>query len=197
MHLVRGADALGARLAQPEMADLALLDEPAHRPNRVLDRHFWIDPMLVIEIDLVDAEPLQAGLAGLLDVGRAAVDTVGAAGLAGLTELGRDDDLVAPALQGAAEQFLVVAPAIHVRAVEMIDAEVGRALQQRLGGLVVARAVGAGKRHAAEPNRQHLGSVAADPAPLSLRTIAHRFPPLWRAHHKRAANFVTSASGAV
>ena len=64
------------------------------------------------------------------DIVRAAVDAVGAARPLGLAELGRDHDLVAPALQRAAEQFLVLAPAIHVRAVEMIDAEIDRALDQ-------------------------------------------------------------------
>src|SRR5437764_6831961 len=157
------ADALGVRLAKPEMAHLALLDETAHRADRVLDRHVGIDAVLVIEVDRIDAEALQAGLAGLLHISGAAVDAIGAAGLSGLAELGGDDDFVAlgprELAQRAAKQFLVMAPAIHVRAVEMIDAELDGAPQQGLGRLVVARAVSAGQRHAAEPDRQYLRPV--------------------------------------
>src|SRR5205823_7454302 len=111
-------------------------------------------------------EPLQARFASPLDVGRAAVDAVGAAGLAGLAEFSGNDDVVVQTFEGAAEQFLVMAPAIHVRAVEMIDPEFDGAPDQRLGRLVVARAVGAGQGHAAEPDRQYLRPVFAQPAPL-------------------------------
>src|SRR5438270_4121617 len=144
-------NALGVRLAEPVVAHVGLLDEAAHRADRVLDRHARVDAVLVVEVDRVDAEPLQAGLARLLHIFGAAVDAIGAAGLAGLAEFGGDDDVVRPAFEGAAEQLLVVAPAIHVGAVEMIDAELGRAPDQRLGRLVVARPVGAGPRPAGEP----------------------------------------------
>ena len=63
-------DALRPGLAQPQKPDLALLDEPRHCADRLLDRHRRIDPVLVIEIDDIDAEPLQARLAGLGDIGR-------------------------------------------------------------------------------------------------------------------------------
>src|SRR5690242_18985878 len=96
-------DALRPGLAQPEMPDLSLFDQPGHRADRILDRHRRIDPVLVIEIDDVDPEPLQAGLAGLGHIAGAAVDAVGAARPAGLAEFGRDHDAVAPALQRAAE----------------------------------------------------------------------------------------------
>src|SRR5205085_9645119 len=98
-------DALGVRLAEPEVAHLALLDEAAHRADRVLDRHARIDAVLVIEVDRVDAEPLQAGFAGLLHIVGAAVDAIGAAGLAGLAEFGGEADVVGPALEHAAEAF--------------------------------------------------------------------------------------------
>jgi len=89
---------------------------------------------------------------------------IGAARLPRLAEFGGDHDLAAASLQRPPEQFLVVAPAIHVGAVEMVDAELDRAPDQLLAGLVVAGAVGAGQRHAAEPDRQHLRPIAADPA---------------------------------
>ena len=36
-----------------------------HRADRVFDRHRWIDPVLIIKIDHIDAEPLEGGVAGL------------------------------------------------------------------------------------------------------------------------------------
>ncbi len=66
MHLVRRLDALGLGLAQPDKAHLALLDEPRHPADRFLDRHRRIDAVLVIEVDMIGIEPLQARFAGLL-----------------------------------------------------------------------------------------------------------------------------------
>src|SRR5438105_2118092 len=105
MHRMGAADALGPRLAQPQKTRLALLDQPAHRADRVLDGHRRIDPVLEIDIDGIDAEPLQARLARLLDIFGAAVDAAGAAILA---EFGGEHDLVAPALQRAPEQLLIL-----------------------------------------------------------------------------------------
>src|SRR5262249_29425890 len=148
MHRMGPPDAFRPRLAQPEKAYLALLDEPRHRADRVLDRHRRIDAMLVIEVDYIDAEPLEARLAGLRDIGGGAVDAVGAARLAGLAEFARDYDPVAPALQRPAEQFLVLAPAVHVRAVKMIDAQLDCPVDQPDSGRVVARAVDPRQGHA-------------------------------------------------
>src|SRR5437763_12281686 len=91
-------DALRPGLAQPEMPDLALFDEPRHCADRILDRHRRIDPVLVIKIDDVDFESLEARLARLRNIGGAAVDAVGAARPAGLAGFGRVQDAVAPAL---------------------------------------------------------------------------------------------------
>src|SRR5437764_5904275 len=166
-------DALRPGLAHPEITDLALFDEPRHCADRILDRHCRIDPVLIIEIDDIDSEPLEARLAGLDNIGGTAVDAIGAARPPGLAEFARDHDIVAPALQGPAEQFLVLAPAIHVRTVEMIDPELDRPVDQPDSGLVVARAVDAGQRHAAEPDGRDLQSRFAESAPLRDKSISH------------------------
>ena len=130
--------------------------------------------MLIIEIDDIDPKPLEARLAGLDNVGGTAVDAIGAARPPGLAEFARDHDIVAPALQGPAEQFLVLAPAIHVRTVEMIDPELDRPVEQPDPCVVVARAVDAGQRHAAETDRRDLRSRLAEPPPLRDHCAAHR-----------------------
>src|SRR6185437_11750595 len=154
------ADAFGRRLAESEMLDLALLDQPRHAADRLLDRDVGVDAVLEVHVDHIDAEPLQARLAGLLDVFGAPVDTVRATGVLGLAELARDHDLVPHPLEGAAEQFLVLAPAVHVGAVEEIDAEIDRLAQEIDPRRVVALAVDARQRHAAKPERRHRRPVS-------------------------------------
>src|SRR5215469_9709259 len=157
------ADALRACFAQAEKSHFALLDEPGHSADRILDWDRGIDPMLVIEVDDLDAEPLQARLAGLRDIFRAAVDTVGAAGATGLAEFRGDHDAASPTLQSPTEQLLVLPPAIHVRAVEMVATEIDRPVNQCDPRRVVARPVDAGQRHAAKTDRRDLRPVRAEP----------------------------------
>ena len=61
---VRAADRLGRRLRQPEEADLAGVDQLGHRADGLLDRHPGVDPVLVVEVDVVDGEAPQRRVAG-------------------------------------------------------------------------------------------------------------------------------------
>jgi hypothetical protein len=108
MHGVRTADRVGAGLGQAEVADLPRADELGHRADGVLDRHGPVDAVLVVEVDVVHAEPLEAGVTGGPDVLRPAVDAdPGAVGLALVAELGGELDLVAAVLDRGADQLLV------------------------------------------------------------------------------------------
>ena len=60
------------RLGQAEVAHLPRLDQLGHRADGVLDRRLRIDAVLVVEVDHVHAESLQAGVAALPDVWRVA-----------------------------------------------------------------------------------------------------------------------------
>ena len=147
------ADGLRPGLAQAEMADLALLDQARHRAHGVLDRHVGIDAMDVVEIDHVDAEPLQARLAGDRHVVGLAV---GAAALAARTadvaELGGDDQAVAASGDRARDQLLVPAGAIGIRGVEHVDALLDRPMDGGGGFHVVGHAI----------VRRHAGAAQAD-----------------------------------
>src|SRR6185437_3360909 len=147
------------------MAHLALRNELGHGADGVLDRHGRVDAMLVVEIDDIDAEPLQARVAGLDNVVRTAVDPLAGGGL-DLAEFGGEHDAVAAALEGAAQHLLVMAPAIHVRGIEEIDAAVDGVLDDGDAGLVVGLAVNARERHTAEPDRRDLRAALAEPAML-------------------------------
>lgn len=152
MDLVGPADGFRASLRKTEEANLALLDEACHAADGVLDGHTWIHTVLVVEVDHVDAEALQARLARLDDVVRPAVHAVGPALALNLSELCRQHDAVAPAAKGAAQHFFVMASTIHIGGVEVVDALVDRIADEILGPAVVGGAVHSRKRHAAEPD---------------------------------------------
>jgi hypothetical protein len=56
---VGAADRPGGRLRHAEVLHLAGLDEVLDRARDVLDGHLRVDAVLVVEIDGVDAEPMQ------------------------------------------------------------------------------------------------------------------------------------------
>jgi hypothetical protein len=114
MHLVRPPDGVRPRLRQAEEANLALLDEAGHGADRLLDWHRWVDTMLVVKVDDVHAEPLQARFAGLHDICGAAIDAVGLALAPHLAEFRGEHDAITDAFDGAADHVLIVTPAVHV-----------------------------------------------------------------------------------
>ena len=149
---VRAPDRVGRRLAEPDVADLALLHQLGQRADGLLDRRVRVHAVLVVEVDVVGAQPLERALERLPDVLRRAVEAApgGAVGLRLDAELGGDDDLVAAAGERAAEQLLVVVRAVQLGGVEEGDAELDRPVQRgdRLVG--VGLAVEGGHAHAAE-----------------------------------------------
>jgi hypothetical protein len=132
------------------VADLAGLHQLGHGADRLLDGHGLVDAVLVVQVDHLDAEPPQGGVAGGADVRGAALDAEERAVLAALVaELGRHDDLVTAAGDGPADELLVGEGPVHVGRVEErhaeVDGPVGGA--EALG--LVGRAVEL--RHAMQP----------------------------------------------
>ncbi len=108
--------------------------------------------MHVVQVDGVDAEPLERCLARLAYVGCAAA-YLAACGFARKphdAELRRDCDCVAPAIDGLPDELFVGERSVHVGGVEERDAEVERAVDRcgRLG--VIPGAVEIAHAHAAE-----------------------------------------------
>src|SRR4029077_1592914 len=71
---VRAPDGLGRRLAQAKVLYLAGLHQLGHRADRLLDLDVGIHAVLVVEVDLVDAQALQGPVDRLPDVLGGAVD---------------------------------------------------------------------------------------------------------------------------
>src|SRR5579859_4090545 len=173
----------GAASEMPRWRTLPLPDQPSQRAHRVLDRHRRIDPVDVVEIDRVHAEALQAGLAALRDVFRPAVRAGAAVGEPDVAELGGQDDLVAPAFDGAADQALVRAvAAVGVGGIDEIDAELDRAMDGGDGLGLAGIAVDRRHAHAAETHGAHVEPTQAaalhghSPNSISLRPSLSTFP---------------------
>src|SRR6266849_678406 len=150
-------DGRGRRLGEAEVAHLALLDEPGHGPHRIRDGDLRVHTVLVVEIDDIDAQPLETRVAGAADIRGTAVDEIALAIRAlDLAELRGEHRLVAPTLERPAQQLLVVSPTVHVRGVQEVDPQVQRVVDDVDGLGVVALAVGAGHGHAPEPDGRDL-----------------------------------------
>ena len=55
-------------LAEPEVAHLPFLHELGHRADGLLDGDLGVDAVLVVQVDMVDAEACEGGIARLADV---------------------------------------------------------------------------------------------------------------------------------
>ncbi len=151
MRGVRAAHRLGCRLADPEPTDLAGRDELAHGSPGLLDRDGRVDAVLVVEIDVVDAEPSQRRVTRGVHVVGTAVHAHPAAVAASLVaELRRQHDLVPARRDGLTDQGLVRERPVHVGGVEERHPQIEGAMdgRDRLG--VVAGAVGLAHPHAAQ-----------------------------------------------
>src|SRR6516164_11120852 len=172
MHRMRPAAGFRTRFAYTERAHLALLQEPRHGADRVFDRHRRIDAVLVIKIDHVDAEALEARLAGGKNKFRTTIGKFAAAATE-IAEFGRQHDLIAPALDGFAHQRLVVPGAVSVGGVEESDAAIERVANKHHAIVVAARAVYPGERHATKTDRRHRDAGGAEAAAWQLLRFVH------------------------
>src|ERR1700693_5531879 len=166
MHRVRAANRGLARLRQPEIANLAGLDQRRHRADHILDRNLAIDAMLVKQIDMRGLQTLERGLDDFANVLGTTVGTDDLAILDLKPELGGDHDRVAASFEGASEQLLVLQGARDLRGIVERAAELDRARngRERLG--VVGCAIGVTHAHAAQPQRGDGQTLAAQLACL-------------------------------
>jgi hypothetical protein len=158
MHRVGAADRLRRGLAEADVEDLALLDQLGHRPHGLLDLHLGVDPVLVVQVNVVGPEPLQRSLdraAHMLGGPvkgserrqvtrlRRRLDPAG--------ELGGDHILVPAALDRPADQLLVGHRPVQLRGVEEVDPQLQRSLDRGDRLVLVGRPVEGRHPHAAEP----------------------------------------------
>lgn len=108
MHGVRTSQAALRALGEPQVPDLALFLELHHGLDGVLDGRLGVHAMLVVQVDVVGLQTLQAGIAGLLHVRGIAHDRPLAIHQP-VRELGGEEDLIPAAglLEPLPDQLLV------------------------------------------------------------------------------------------
>jgi hypothetical protein len=155
------------------MLDLAGLDEFLDRARDVLDGHIRVDPVLIVEIDGVHAEPSQRSVDDLLDhLGPAGDPTPGLAfnWIDVPAELGGDYDLVMVRSECLADQFLVGLGTIDLCGVEEGHTATHCGADQRDHLLPIRLvAVATSHTHAAQPDRGNLKTVSAQGACVHVR----------------------------
>ena len=136
-----------------------------------------VEAVDLVEVDIIGAEPLQAGIHLGQDRFAREARAVGA-GPHAMIDLGGDHDFLAPdeVLQRPPDDFLAGPVRIHVGGVEEIDAEIERHADQRAAlGLGQRPGMGAALRlaetHAAEAQAGHIKTGSAE------LHIVHGTPP--------------------
>ena len=133
MHGMGAPQRVGRDFRKADRADLPCFDESRQFADGVLDRNRFVDAMHIVEVDVIDPEPLPRAVKGLADVGRAVVEVTAAVVAPANGELGRKRDSGAAAFvfgQELADQLLAEPIAIDVGRVPEIDAEIERARQR-------------------------------------------------------------------
>ena len=110
-------------LRQSDVLDVSGLHHVGDGADRLLDRHRWIEPCGTINIDCLDAEPLQRVGEKTLHRGGAAINADKAhRGIAQRAELDADLQTVPiAARERFADQHLIVAHAVEIAGVEQGD----------------------------------------------------------------------------
>ncbi|KAG6540125.1 hypothetical protein Mapa_018580 [Marchantia paleacea] len=145
-------DVLGGCLRQAQVFDLPLVDKLLHLSHGDFDRDLGVHSVLVVQVDAVHAQSLEAGLAcssHVLGVSSGGHEVPVHDGVA---EFGGQLDLVSDPFDGFADQDLVRVRPIDVRSVEECDSPV-HCLANELDHLLVRsqRPVEGRHSHAPQP----------------------------------------------
>ena len=151
MHRVCAPHRLGGRLGQPEKPHLPCTHQIRHRPNSLLDWHGAIDAVLIVQVDVIDAEASQRGIArGLYVFGPAVLPDELAVGSPHVAEFRGQDDPLAPPLDRLPDQHLVGERAVDISRIEEIDVQIQGPVNRRDGLCVIPAAIEVRHPHASE-----------------------------------------------
>ena len=135
-HRFRVADVLAGHVRRREVEHLALAHERVERLQRFLDRPDRVRVVLVVHVDVISGEALEADLDAGADARREDAGRVLLVAGPG-EELRRDHDVVAPAAERGGEELLRLASAVHLGGVEVGDALVERSVHDRTRRVLV------------------------------------------------------------
>src|SRR3954447_10468594 len=170
-----------------EVADLARPDEVGERRERLLDVGVLARAVDLVEVDVVGPQAAERVLDLRHDPApRAALVVDLVAHLA--VELRGEDDVVAAAFEGLADDLLVLALAVDVRGVDEVDACVERGVDD-LDRVVVVRVAPRAEHHRAEAQRADLDAGPTEVAvlhPANLPPARGRAVPAWPPGRRRS-----------
>src|SRR2546421_6748861 len=163
MHRMRASDGIGASFGQTEIAHLAGPNQLRQRAYGFFDRRLRIDPMLIVKIDAINAEPAQARFACLLHVLGFAVNAAKTwrIRVAQDSELRRDDNSMAFAANSASEQLLIGVRTINVGGIKESNPKVDCAIDSGERFRIVAIAIKFRHAHTAESDRGNNRAAAS------------------------------------
>ena len=133
MDGVSAPQRVGRDLGEADRANSACFDEARQFADCVFDRNRFFDAMNIVEVDVVDAEPLARGVERVAHMGRAVVEKARAVLTPTDCKLGRQRHLAAAGFvlgQELADHLLAKSVAIDIGGVPEIDAEFERPRQR-------------------------------------------------------------------
>ena len=168
------------------MAHLALGDQFAHGAGDVFDRHRRVDPVLVEQIDRLDAEAAERGIRHFANVRRSRIGARHRGALDAETELRRDDDLVTHGRNRFADEPLVVEGAVDLGRVDEGDASIDSVPQHadHVGAVSGVRAIAHRHAHGAEPDGRHREAPPGAESLAENARVHHASPVVSRGKDK-------------
>ena len=162
----------GAVVRDAEIADLARLHEIAHRPHRLGQRHGMVLLVEVVDVDVVGAEPSQAGIGRLHHPFAERPRSFGP-GPMGLHTLVATTHLSRSPAMRAARDLLRPALVVDIGGVEEIHAGLPGPRDDAVGGGLVGRTA---EHHGAQAQLRDLQAASAQ-CPVVHGPVIHRSLP--------------------
>src|SRR6202034_1162318 len=150
MDAMRTTDVFNARFGQAEEAHLAFTYEIADGACYILHRHGPINPMLVEQIDVIDAKPAKRCVGDLADAFGPTIGSAGRTPRKVHTKFRGDGGVVPAPLERPTEEFLVGIRAIGLRSVKEVDTEINCVMDRGDRLRLIRFAVKLAHSHAAE-----------------------------------------------
>src|SRR5689334_22297789 len=119
MHLTCAFQCCRRSLGQAKVTDLAGLHKFSHGTDSLLNRRLEIDSVLIIQIDRINAQALQAAITCTAHILRTAIHTSdGPSRISHSSELRGNENVVAFSFKPASDELFILVGSIHIRRVE-------------------------------------------------------------------------------
>ena len=115
------AQGVGRDFRQADRADLPFGHQVGHGPHGLFDGHPGVTTVQVVQIDFIDAQPLQACFTGRPDIIGPAADIHRTVLVAHEAKLGGYDRIRTTGFEHTGHQHFIVPVAIYIRGIQKVD----------------------------------------------------------------------------